>query len=133
MKFLKTLITAFAAVVVIFGTGSSANAETMSLDQTKAVVNVIKQSLPMEVEKGMVWEDATLTDNNKVLQITFKMNPAKMGATNEDAKSVISSYDAKTMAGLFGEEFMQTMKSMGVTGRVVFVLPDGYKRSINFQ
>lgn len=134
MKILKIAMAAMAAVVMLFTSAATAYAQNsnnteQTLAQKAAEFN---KALPMEVQKGMTFESVSIVDKDSVLELNFLLEPEKtgMGISTEEWKGNLEKLTSDQVGQMMGDDF-KAFESLGLKTRVVFKLPDGYKRVID--
>ncbi len=124
MKTIRNLILSLITASAFFTTSPAFAEPKLSTEGLQYIISTMKESLPMQVDEGIVWQSAELTSDKSSISIVFKIYPSEMGLTLEETKKSFNDVTNEEFKTMLGKEFDEMMTDLGCPFIITLQYPD---------
>lgn len=123
---MKKVITLFAAMLImIMGSTMNAHAQiNLTNEQKAAMVENMKQQLPMKLDEGITWTDASISSDGQTFNMPLLVNASTIGLSNAAMREALVEIGADGFKEMLGDEFLSTIRTFGLDCNITMKFND---------
>lgn len=133
MKTFKTILSAIIMGLILLIAAPTATAQQLSEADKKLAATELNKKLPMEISDGFSLTKVIYYTDSRLVEITFKIEPSKMGMTLSNVKEYFNGLTNAELKEIISEDLFELMSVFDNNVQIIIAFPDNTSKKFLFR